>query len=80
MRTLYSSVIFDEARRSSRRFRRVGDAVRRNPLIGHAPENMEPIRELSILRTPFSFIYRAVEDRMDILRVWGQRGDSADRG
>jgi len=41
---------------------------------------MEPIRELSILRTPFSFIYRAVEDRMDILRVWGQRGDSADRG
>lgn len=48
---------------------KVCDAIRRKPLIGHVLEDMEGVRELSIPRTPFSFIYRIVEDRVEILRV-----------
>lgn len=80
MRTYYSSVFPDGAKRAARQYRRVCDTIRRNPLIGHLLEDMEEVRELSIPRTPFSFIYRLVEDRIEILRVWDQRGDRAKLG
>ena len=80
MRTYYSSVFPDGARRAARQYQRVCDTIRRNPLIGHVLENMEEVRELSIPRPPFSFIYRIVDDRIEILRVWDQRGDRAKLG
>ncbi|MCY4002448.1 MAG: type II toxin-antitoxin system RelE/ParE family toxin [Rhodospirillales bacterium] len=80
MRTYYSSVFADGAKRAARQYRKACDTIRRKPLIGHALEDMEGVRELSIPRTPFSFIYRIVEDRVEILRVCDQRGDRAKLG
>ena len=47
-----------------------------NPVIGHASE-FAGVRELAIARTPFSFIYRIAEDRIEFLRVWDARADRA---
>lgn len=80
LRTYYSSVFADGAKRAARQYRKACDAIRRNPLIGHVPEDTEEVRELSIPRTPFSFIYRIVEDRVEILRIRDRRRDRAKLG
>ena len=43
-------------------------------------EGMAGIREFPIPRTPFSFIYRVVDDRIEVLRVRDQRGDRSRLG
>ena len=51
------------------------DVLRGHPAVGRRVEGMPGIRELLIPRTPFSFIYRVVADRIEVLRVWDRRGD-----
>jgi len=63
MRTYYSSVFVDGAKRAAQQYQKACDAIRRNPLIGHVLEDMEGVRELSIPRTPCSFVYRIVPAR-----------------
>ncbi|MFM8607985.1 MAG: type II toxin-antitoxin system RelE/ParE family toxin [Hyphomicrobiales bacterium] len=45
-----------------------------NPWAGRLYDR-EEIRLLNLPRTPFAFIYRVVQDRIEILRVIGQRSD-----
>ena len=75
MRTYYSRIFPEGARRAADQYRRVSSMLRDNPLVGRPVEDLEGVREFSIPRTPFSFIYRVVDDRIEVLRVWDQRGD-----
>ena len=80
MRTYYTHVFPDGARRAAEQYVRASGVVRNNPLAGRSIEEMEGVREFSIPRTPFSFIYRVAGDRIEVLRVWDQRGDRARLG
>lgn len=80
MRSYYTRVFPEGARRAAVQYARTRNLLRRNPLIGHVVEDIEDIREYSIPRMPFSFIYRVVDDRIEILRVWDQRGDRSRLG
>ena len=75
MRSYYTQVFPDGARRAAEQYRRASRIVRDNPLVGHPVEDIPNVREFSIPRTPFSFIYRLGDDRIEVLRVWDQRGD-----
>ena len=75
MRTYYAHIFPDGAKRAADQYRRTCGVIRDNPLAGRPVEEMEDVREFSIPRTPFSFIYRVVDDRIEVLRVWDQRGD-----
>lgn len=75
MRSYYGRIFVDGARRAAAQYRRACQLISDNPSIGHPVEGMVGVREFSIPRTPFSFIYRVGEDRVEILRVWDQRGD-----
>ena len=80
MRAYYTRVFPDGARRAAEQYRRACAIVRDNPSVGHAVDDIPDIRELSIPRTPFSFIYRVMEGRIEVLRVWDQRGDRSRLG
>ena len=80
MRAYYTRVFPDGATRAAEQYRRACAIVRDNPLVGHAVDDIPDIRELSIPRTPFSFIYRVMEGRIEVLRVWDQRGDRSRLG
>jgi len=80
MRAYYTKIFPDGAKRAARQYRRACAIVRDNPLVGNAVEDVPDIRELSIHGMPFSFIYRVVEDRIGVLRVWDQRGDRSRLG
>ena len=77
MRNYYARILPDGARRAADRYIKTCEVLRGHPQVGRPVEGMPGIRELLIPRTPFSFIYRAVDDRIEVLRVWDQRGDRA---
>ena len=80
MRTYYEKIFVDGARRAAAQYRKSCDLIQANPSIGHPVEGMERVREFSVPRTPFSFIYRVIGNRIEILRVWDQRGDRSRLG
>ena len=80
MRAYYARVFPGGAKRAAERYIRASRLVLGNPLVGHLVEGMAGIREFPIPRTPFSFIYRVVDDRIEVLRVWDQRGDRSRLG
>lgn len=75
MRTYYAHVFPDGAKRAARQYGKVCGIIRNTPLVGHPVEEIEDVREFSIPHTPFSFIYRVIDDRIEVLRVWDQRND-----
>ncbi len=77
MRTYYTSVFPPGANRAAEHYRMACSVIRNNPLIGHPVEDMPGVREFPIHRMPFSVIYRVVDDRIEVLRIWDQRGDRA---
>jgi plasmid stabilization system protein ParE len=44
-----------------------------NPFVGHVLGDDAEVREFPIARTPFSFLYRVHDGRIEILRVFDQR-------
>ena len=75
MRTYYTGVFPAGAKRAAEHYRTTFSVIRQNPQIGHPVEDMPGVREFPIQRTPFSIIYRVIDDRIEILRIWDQRGD-----
>ena len=75
MRAYYVHIFPDGAKRAADQYRKTCGIISENPLVGRPVEEIEGVREFSIPRIPFSFIYRIVEDRIEVLRVWDQRGD-----
>ena len=80
MRTYYARVFPGGAKRATEQYHRASRVVRGNPLVGHPVEGMAGVREFPIPRTPFSFIYRVADNRIEVLRVWDQRGDRSRLG
>ena len=75
MRTYYAHIFPDGAKRAADQYGMTCGVIRDNPLVGRPVEEMKGVREFSIPRTSFSFIYRVVDERIEVLRVWDQRGD-----
>ena len=75
MRTYYTSIFPAGAKRAVEHYRITCRVIRENPLIGQPVEDMSGVREFTIQRTPFSVIYRINNDRIEVLRIWDQRGD-----
>ena len=47
--------------------------IAENPFVGHVTGDDADVREFPVARTPFSFLYRVNNDRIEILRVFDQR-------
>ena len=47
--------------------------IAENPFVDHALGDDADIREFPVARTPFSFLYRVHDGRIEILRVFDQR-------
>ncbi len=77
MRNYYARIFPDGARQATDRYFGACEALRGRPHVGRPVERMPGVRELLVSRTPFSFLYRVVDDRIEVLRVWDQRGDRA---
>ena len=78
-RVYYRSIFPAGAQSASKQFRRTIANLLANPYIGH-PVGDEDMREYSVPRMPFSIIYRIAEDRIEVARIWDQRGDPDERG
>lgn len=65
------------------RFAAVQRLLKINPYIGRPSERLEGAREYRVQHTPFNFLYRLVDDRIEILRVLDTRsgwaGDDDER-
>ena len=60
---------------AEKRFLAVQQLLKSNPYIGRPSQKVEGAREHRVSQTPFSFLYRVVEDRVEILRVLDTRSD-----
>ena len=80
MRTYYTRIFANGAKRAAEQYFRACGVIRKNPLIGHPVERLAGVREFSIPRTPFSLIYRVINDRIEVLRIWDQRSDRSRLG
>ena len=68
-RQYYENVFPDGGRRAWRQYAKAARRLVSLPLLGH-PSDGKGIREYAIGGLPFSFIYRVVDDRIEILRLW----------
>ena len=76
-RHYYENVFPDGGRRAWRQYAKAARRLVSLPLLGH-PSDGKGIREYAIGGLPFSFIYRVVDDRIEILRLWDQRAERGD--
>lgn len=56
-------------------FASVQQILKASPYIGHPSDMVEGAREHRVLRTPFTFVYRVLDDRIEIMRVLDMRSD-----
>ena len=68
--------VFPEgARGAERAYKHALASLKDNPEIGHRTED-EGYRALPVVRTPFSFVYRIANGRIEVVRVRdGRAGD-----
>lgn len=73
--TLYYGSVFPAGSPKARvRLERVLRLLQDNPHLGHPLED-GLLREYSMPNLPFSLIYLVADARIEILRLWDQRGD-----
>ncbi len=76
MREYYSTVFTAGSERAREHFLSAEKLLLDYPEIGHETE-FDNVRQLTIKRTPFSFIYRLTPTRIEVLRIWDGRADPA---
>ena len=75
IRQMTDSRIFPEGAKGARNnFLATEKLIIDYPEIGHLTD-FKDVRELAILRTPFSIIYRVTTDQIEVIRVWDGRAD-----
>lgn len=74
-KTYYIKAFPEGKATADKRFIAVQQLLKANPYIGHPSEKIEGAREHRVLRTPFNFLYRVLDDRIEILRVLDTRSD-----
>jgi plasmid stabilization system protein ParE len=71
----YVSVFPDGRERADRQFLAIQSLLKANPYIGHPSDKIDGAREHHVLRTPFTFLYRVRDDRIEVMRVLDTRAD-----
>ena len=69
----YMTVFPAGKQRAERQFQNIQNVLKANPYVGHPSDGIDGAREHKVLRTPFTFLYRVKEDRIEILRVMDDR-------
>jgi plasmid stabilization system protein ParE len=73
----YYTYIFPEgANNATKQFQAVKELLSSNPKAGSFIH--KNVREFSIPRTPFSYIYRVKGDEVQVLRIWDERRNPDD--
>ncbi|MCY0146289.1 hypothetical protein OEG84_00785 [Hoeflea sp. G2-23] len=72
-KAFYVNVVSDGKARAGRQFLAIQALLKANPLIGHPSDKGNGAREHHMLKTPFTFVYRVREDRIEVLRVFDAR-------
>jgi len=75
MRLYYSKIFPSGKKQASVQIKTAEQIIINHPHIGQLFDNEKNIRELVINKTPFSVVYRINNDRVEILRLWDQRGN-----
>ena len=76
----YYTKAFPEGRpNANAQYRAFLRLLKERPTIGHPAEDGEGVREYSIPRTPFCALYRVVEDRIEVIRVYDSRSEFSNR-
>lgn len=74
MRHYYESIFPDGRVRARKQFHSLEALLIAHPFIG-AQLQQKNVREFSIPKTPFSYIYRVQPEYIEILRIWDERQD-----
>ena len=74
-RRYYTSVFLDGEKQAKHHYLQSCRTLLEHPLIGHSVAPDTPVRELSIPRTPFSFVYYTKVDEIIIIRVLDARAE-----
>ena len=76
-RAYYEAIFPEGARHALLQRRAVERLLRENPFAGRVVQEDADTRVFPISRTPFIIVYRVMEDRIEVLRVWDGRRDPA---
>jgi toxin ParE1/3/4 len=74
----YSQIFPDGARQAAAHYKAAKTLLAHHPEIGRQSDT-DGLREFTIPRTPFSFVYSIRNDRIEILRLLDGRSDPAAR-
>jgi plasmid stabilization system protein ParE len=74
-RKYYTYVFPEGERRAKNHYLQTYKTLLDYPQVGSFVSNCEPVRELSIPRTPFSFVYYITEKEIVIIRVLDSRSN-----
>lgn len=72
-KSYYMNVFPEGKAKAEAQFRNIQRVLKANPYIGHPSDDHEGLREHRVLRTPFTFLYRVKDGRVEILRVLDDR-------
>lgn len=72
MRHYYEKVCPEGRIKAQKQFHATELLLSATPYIGH-PTHRKGVREFSIPKIPFSYIYRIQQDRIEVLRIWDER-------
>ena len=70
-RHYYMAVFPEGAEKAKSHFKVVEQTLLAHPFIGHKVR--EDMYELPLTKTPFTFVYRVKDHRIEVLRVWDDR-------
>jgi plasmid stabilization system protein ParE len=74
-RSDYTSAFPEGAKKAQQHYLQTCRTLVEHPLVGHPVRPDIPVRELSIPRTPFSFVYAVAGQEIMILRVLDARAE-----
>jgi len=64
---------------ANRQFQTLLELLRNNPQIGRSYEGEKGVRRYPVPRTPFTILYRARSEQIEILRVYDQRSNFSNK-
>jgi plasmid stabilization system protein ParE len=76
-RNYYQTVFPEGSAKAREHYRLAKRVLLENPQAGR-PASAAGVRELSIARTPFCFVYRVMAGTIEVIHVWDLRGDRPD--